>query len=158
VAVVDDDWATVGSSNIDPFSLLLAREANIVVRDPGFAGELRASLAAVMAGAAREIRPEDQSAAVAQSRGDAVDGQVDAALHALVGLAGAVAAQQLDLDVVQRIEVGEAVADRALQQRIEVEQFLLAGDRQQRGDRGLPFGLDAREDGLAQASSFTSRE
>jgi cardiolipin synthase len=50
VAVVDDDWATVGSSNIDPFSLLLAREANIVVRDPGFAGELRASLAAVLAG------------------------------------------------------------------------------------------------------------
>ena len=62
VAVVDDDWATVGSSNIDPFSLLLAREANIVVRDPGFAGELRASLAAVITGAAREIRPEDQQA------------------------------------------------------------------------------------------------
>ena len=59
VAVVDDDWATVGSSNIDPFSLLLAREANIVVRDPGFAGELRASLAAILAGTAREIRPED---------------------------------------------------------------------------------------------------
>jgi cardiolipin synthase len=58
--VVDDDWATVGSSNIDPFSLLLAREANIVVRDPGFAGELRAGLAAVVAGSAREIRPEDQ--------------------------------------------------------------------------------------------------
>ena len=62
VAVVDDDWATVGSSNIDPFSLLLAREANIVVRDPGFAGELRASLAAILAGTAREIRPEDQQA------------------------------------------------------------------------------------------------
>jgi cardiolipin synthase len=60
VAVVDDDWATVGSSNIDPFSLLLAREANIVVRDPGFAGELRASLAAAIARSAREIRPEDQ--------------------------------------------------------------------------------------------------
>jgi cardiolipin synthase len=33
VAVVDEDWATVGSSNIDPFSLLLAREANLVVRE-----------------------------------------------------------------------------------------------------------------------------
>lgn len=44
VAVVDGQWATVGSSNIDPFSLLLAREANLVVRDAGFAGELRASL------------------------------------------------------------------------------------------------------------------
>ena len=30
VAVIDNEWATVGSSNIDPFSLLLAREANVV--------------------------------------------------------------------------------------------------------------------------------
>ena len=59
VAVVDDEWATVGSSNIDPFSLLLAREANIVVRDAGFAGELRASLATILAGAAREVRAEE---------------------------------------------------------------------------------------------------
>jgi cardiolipin synthase len=44
VAVVDGRWATVGSSNIDPFSLMLAREANVVVDDPGFAGELRSSL------------------------------------------------------------------------------------------------------------------
>jgi cardiolipin synthase len=43
VAVIDD-WATVGSSNIDPFSLLLAREANVVVRDSRFAAELRARL------------------------------------------------------------------------------------------------------------------
>ncbi|HEU0188861.1 MAG TPA: cardiolipin synthase ClsB [Gallionella sp.] len=44
VAVVDGQWATVGSSNIDPYSLLLAREANLVIQDAGFAGELRASL------------------------------------------------------------------------------------------------------------------
>ena len=44
VAVVDCCWATVGSSNIDPFSLLLAREANILVADAGFASELRGSL------------------------------------------------------------------------------------------------------------------
>lgn len=44
VAVVDGYWATVGSSNIDPFSLWLAREANLVVRDAGFAQSLRASL------------------------------------------------------------------------------------------------------------------
>jgi len=44
VATVDGRWATVGSSNIDPFSLLLAREANIVVDDEKFADELRASL------------------------------------------------------------------------------------------------------------------
>jgi len=45
VAVIDDDWATVGSSNIDPFSLMLAREANLIVRDGGFTRELRESLA-----------------------------------------------------------------------------------------------------------------
>ena len=45
VAVVDGCWATVGSSNIDPFSLWLGREANLVVCDKGFAGSLRASLA-----------------------------------------------------------------------------------------------------------------
>jgi cardiolipin synthase A/B len=43
-AVVDGKWATVGSSNIDPFSLLLAREANVVVHDRRFAMELLASL------------------------------------------------------------------------------------------------------------------
>jgi cardiolipin synthase len=48
VAVVDGCWATVGSSNIDPFSLTLAREANIVVVDAVFAGELRASLRKAM--------------------------------------------------------------------------------------------------------------
>jgi len=49
VAVVDGYWATVGSSNIDPFSLWLAREANLVVRDAGFAQALRASLLEEMA-------------------------------------------------------------------------------------------------------------
>lgn len=44
VAVVDQYWATVGSSNIDPFSLLLGREANLVIKDVDFAGELRQSL------------------------------------------------------------------------------------------------------------------
>jgi cardiolipin synthase len=60
VAVIDCDWATVGSSNIDPFSLLLAREANVAVRDAAFAGQLRASLEAAMKGAAREILVADQ--------------------------------------------------------------------------------------------------
>ena len=40
VAVVDNDWATVGSSNIDPLSLLLNLEANVVVMDASFAAEL----------------------------------------------------------------------------------------------------------------------
>jgi cardiolipin synthase A/B len=44
VAVIDSEWATVGSSNIDPFSLLLAREANVFVNDTGFASELKEAL------------------------------------------------------------------------------------------------------------------
>lgn len=59
VAVIDERWATVGSSNIDPFSLLLAREANLVVADDGFASALRNSLDAAMREGARELRPED---------------------------------------------------------------------------------------------------
>ena len=44
VAVIDGHWATVGSSNLDPLSLLLAREANVVVEDVAFAQDLRARL------------------------------------------------------------------------------------------------------------------
>ena len=44
VAVVDEQWATVGSSNIDPLSLLLNLEANVVVRDREFAATLRQRL------------------------------------------------------------------------------------------------------------------
>jgi cardiolipin synthase len=40
VAVMDGKWSTVGSSNLDPLSLLLAREANIVVEDRDFARTL----------------------------------------------------------------------------------------------------------------------
>ncbi|WLI89546.1 cardiolipin synthase ClsB [Massilia sp. R2A-15] len=41
VAVVDDDWATVGSSNCDGLSLFLNQEANVVVRDATFARSMR---------------------------------------------------------------------------------------------------------------------
>lgn len=44
VAVVDGEWATIGSSNIDPLSLLMAREANLAVRDAPFAQALRDKL------------------------------------------------------------------------------------------------------------------
>lgn len=48
VAVVDGHWATVGSSNLDPLSLLLAREANVIVDDAAFATRLRKRLAMAM--------------------------------------------------------------------------------------------------------------
>ena len=41
IAVVDDEWATVGSSNCDGLSLFVNQEANIVVKDAVFAQALR---------------------------------------------------------------------------------------------------------------------
>lgn len=48
VAVVDGRWATVGSSNLDPLSMLLAREANVIVEDAAFALALRLRLVRAM--------------------------------------------------------------------------------------------------------------
>jgi len=58
VAVVDRTWATVGSSNIDPYSLLMAREANVVVRDPKFSGKLRRELVQMIEHGARPLGPQ----------------------------------------------------------------------------------------------------
>ena len=58
VAVVDDSWATVGSSNIDPVSLLMAREANVVVRDQTFVRELRDSLRQAIEAGAKPVERE----------------------------------------------------------------------------------------------------
>ena len=44
VAVIDSTWSTLGSSNIDPFSLLLAREANIFIVDKSFASQLKKNI------------------------------------------------------------------------------------------------------------------
>lgn len=59
VAVIDRSWATVGSSNIDPFSLLLAREANIVVSDRAFAIALATGIESAVRDGARELLPEE---------------------------------------------------------------------------------------------------
>jgi cardiolipin synthase len=59
VAVIDRRWATVGSSNIDPMSLLLAREANIVIDDAEFALKLQASLQNALETGARQLRRGD---------------------------------------------------------------------------------------------------
>jgi cardiolipin synthase len=55
VAVVDSVWATVGSSNLDPLSLLLAREANIVMQDADFAQSLRQRLLLAMANEGKRV-------------------------------------------------------------------------------------------------------
>jgi len=58
VAVIDGHWATVGSSNLDPLSLLLAREANVVVEDAFFAQQLRTRLERAMAEGGVRVDPQ----------------------------------------------------------------------------------------------------
>ena len=57
VAVIDGHWATVGSSNLDPLSLLLAREANVVVDDARFARRLRERLLHAMVHEGKHMDP-----------------------------------------------------------------------------------------------------
>ncbi len=67
VAVVDADgdaWSTVGSSNLDPLSLLMAREANVVVYDRIFARALRAKLLQAIA---HEGKPVEAQAFLSRS-------------------------------------------------------------------------------------------
>lgn len=54
-ATIDGRWATVGSSNLDPFSLFLAREANVAVFNESFARELRESIDYAMHHGARPV-------------------------------------------------------------------------------------------------------
>jgi cardiolipin synthase len=44
LAAVDDEWSTVGSSNLDPLSLSLNLEANVIVRDRTFNALVRQRL------------------------------------------------------------------------------------------------------------------
>src|SRR5690606_13531451 len=55
VAVIDGEWATVGSSNLDPLSLSLNLEANVFVRDRAFAADLGARLRALLERDCRQV-------------------------------------------------------------------------------------------------------
>lgn len=55
-AIVDGRWATVGSSNLDPFSLVLAREANMVVQDEVFATSVRVAIEDAIKEGAEPVR------------------------------------------------------------------------------------------------------
>jgi cardiolipin synthase A/B len=57
VAVVDREWATVGSSNIDPLSLLLNLEANALVFDEPFVAQLSLRLDQAMAESTEVLAP-----------------------------------------------------------------------------------------------------
>jgi len=55
VALADSEWSTVGSSNLDPLSLALNLEANVVIRDRGFNHELYANLERLMRNSCKRI-------------------------------------------------------------------------------------------------------
>jgi cardiolipin synthase len=58
VGIIDEQWAMVGSANLDPFSLLVAREANILVLDHAFCTSLRLRLAHEIAEHSHQITGE----------------------------------------------------------------------------------------------------
>ncbi len=62
VALIDDEWATVGSSNLDPLSLALNLEANVIVRDQAFARELRSELDRLMRDECRRVELSEVAA------------------------------------------------------------------------------------------------
>ncbi len=55
VALMDDEWATVGSSNLDPLSLALNLEANVIIRDRGFNQVLSERLDKLMCDSCKHI-------------------------------------------------------------------------------------------------------
>ena len=70
VALVDEEWATVGSSNLDPFSLSLNLEANLMIRDREFNRALDAGLQKLMSSCRRiEVADLKESHVWRQIRG-----------------------------------------------------------------------------------------
>lgn len=55
VALVDDEWSTVGSGNLDPLSLVLNLEANVAIRDRAFNAQLHERLGTLMENNCRSI-------------------------------------------------------------------------------------------------------
>src|SRR2546430_552743 len=65
-------------------------------------------------------------------------------------MARAVGPQQLELQVVERIEIGEAVADRTCERRVRIEECRRARDREERAHGRVELAADAAEDGIGE--------
>jgi len=59
VALTDDEWSTVGSSNLDPLSLSLNLEANIIIKDRAFNQHLGEHLLQLMTESCIQIKSSD---------------------------------------------------------------------------------------------------
>lgn len=55
VALADDEWSTVGSSNLDPLSLSLNLEANLIIHDRAFNQHLRERLEDLIESSCKEV-------------------------------------------------------------------------------------------------------
>ncbi len=58
VALADEEWSTVGSSNLDPLSLSLNLEANVIIRDRAFNAQLRGRLEELIKHHCKEVTAE----------------------------------------------------------------------------------------------------
>jgi cardiolipin synthase A/B len=58
IALVDEDWSTVGSSNLDPLSLSLNLEANVMIRERAFNADLRDRLERLINEDCRQLEPD----------------------------------------------------------------------------------------------------
>ena len=59
VALADDTWSTVGSSNLDPLSLSLNLEANVIIKDVGFNHVLAGKLSLLIEHGCKQIVDTD---------------------------------------------------------------------------------------------------
>lgn len=59
IALVDHEWATIGSSNLDPLSLSLNLEANLVIRDRSFNQRLSERMEHLVRHSCKEIRLDE---------------------------------------------------------------------------------------------------
>src|SRR5690349_3271896 len=73
-----------------------------------------------------------RSARIPQAGRYAVDGELDAAQHLLVGIIlRAVLLQKLHLHMIERVEVGKPMLHRALERRVALQEPVLAGNLEQ---------------------------
>jgi hypothetical protein len=82
---------------------------------------------------------------------------VDPALDAFIRDSCAVPLDEFDLQVIQRVDVGQSMPQRLLQSGVVFQQLLLSGDRQQVPRRPFPLAADRREDGSAAAAVARQR-
>src|SRR4029077_14940211 len=86
------------------------------------------------------------SPTIAEPCRDTIDGKLDPTQHLLVDAARSVLLQELDLDVVERIQLREPVAYRAIEQRIILQELAMIRHGEQGLDRVVMLPANAFED------------